>query len=179
MTEPSTNGGGIRYSLRRHDGSGSEREHTAMEPDPLGAYVTAADYIALREALAAVTKDHDSWRSEAMRVEQKYIKEKAGLVPAEFDLRKIVLRYEIGDPDGDTGHDVCPATLAEVEDAISNAHQAAEDLEIERDALRGEVEAVKGLLCDVRDYPGDPYVMERVIAAIASPDRPGEGASDV
>ena len=61
-------------------------------------------------------------------------------IPDSCDVRKMVLRYEVGDPDGDTGHDVHPVNVTEAQqefdEAICGVEQAQWELERVMSLLR-------------------------------------------
>ncbi len=61
-------------------------------------------------------------------------------IPTSCDVRKMILRYEVGDPDGDTGHNVHPVNTAEaqaeLDEAIAGAEQAQWKLGQVMDLLR-------------------------------------------
>lgn len=54
------------------------------------------------------------------------------------DVRTLVLGYEVGDPDGDTGHDVHAESVAQVSELIDNLREAESDLSDIDDALTDE-----------------------------------------
>ena len=96
---------------------------------------------AITDAVTEFSNNHQSLRQLMVNTLVVIVEGKVGPLFADLkahDVRALVLRYEVGDPDGDTGHDVHAESVKQVEELLDYLREAESELSDIDDALTDE-----------------------------------------